>query len=188
MLESESFTVKFLECKFAEAVNGAEVEDDGTEEYDRDLIRAKAVSRHQFGIDATNALFKGRIELVISKNTGKIRNVISDGEHVLSMRAGDGLYTLRKEGADRIVSSTPAPFMRASVTDDAVPFVSEGKNVFCQFVTGCDNELRPMEEVIVTDGKDKVIATGRMMLTADEIRSFKKGIAVKVRSGAGDEA
>ena len=187
MLESESLTVGFLECKFAEAVNGDDVEDDGAEEYDRDLIRAKAVSRHQFGIDATDALFKGRIELVISKNTGKIRNVISDGEHVLSMRAGDGLYTLRKEGADRIVSSIPAPFMRAGVTDDAVPFVSEGKNVFCQFVTECDSELRPMEEVIVTDSKDKVIATGRMMLTADEIRSFKKGIAVKVRSGAGDE-
>ena len=188
MLESESLTVGFIENKFAEAVNGEDVEDDGTEKYDGDLIRAKAVSRHQFGIDATEALFRGRIELVISKNTGKIRNVISDGEHILSMRAGDGLYTLRKEGADRIVSSIPAPFMRASVTDDAVPFVSEGKNVFCQFVTECDNELRPMEEVIVTDGRDKVIATGRMMLTADEIGSFKKGIAVKVRSGAGDEA
>ena len=188
LLETESFAVKFLESKFAEIVNGGEIESGGTEEYDPDMIRAKAVSRYQFGIDATAALFRGKIEFVISKNTGKIRNVISDGEHVLSMRAGDGLYTLRKEGADRIVSAVPAPFMRVTVSDDAVPFVSEGRNVFCQFVTGCDEELRPMEETIVTDGNDKVIATGRMMLVAEEIRSFKKGVAVKVRSGSGDEA
>ena len=188
MFETESFTVKFIECKFAETVNGTDIPEGGTEEYDQDVIRAKAVSRYQFGIEATEALFRGKIELVISKNTGKIRNVISDGEHVLSMRAGDGLYTLRKEGADRIVSAISAPFLRVRVNDDAVPFVSEGKNVFCQFVMECDEELRPMEEVIVTDKNDKVIATGRALLVAEEIRSFKKGIAVKVRSGAGDEA
>ena len=188
MFDSESLTVDFLNSKFDEVVNGEEISDDGTEVYDPDLIRAKAVSRYQFGIEATDALFRGKIELVISKNTGKIRNVISDGEHVLSMRAGDGLYTLRKEGAYRIVSAVPAPFMRVKVMDDAVPFVSEGKNVFCQFVTECDEELRPMEEAIVTDANDKVVATGRIILVAEEIRSFKKGIAVKVRSGAGDEA
>ena len=189
MFGSESSTVDFLESKFSgHIMKGNEIPDDGTEEYDADLIRAKAVSRYQFGIDATDALFRGKIELVISKNTGKIRNVISDGEHILSMRAGDGFYTLRKEGADRIVSAVPAPFMRIVVNNDAVPFVSEGRNVFSQFVTGCDENLVPMDEVMVTDENDKVIATGRMILVADEIRSFKKGVAVKVRSGAGDEA
>ena len=188
MIDSESFSVKFLECKFAEVSNGTDIADDGTEEFDEDIIRAKAVSRYQFGIAATDALFKGKIELVVSRKTGKIRNVISEGEHILSMRAGDGLYTLRKEGADRIVTEIRAPFMRVTVNDDAAPFVSEGRNVFCQFVTECDEDLRPMDEAVITDKNDKVIATGRMMLTADEIRSFKKGIAVKVRSGAGDEA
>ena len=188
MLETESLTVKFVQSKFAETINGGEVTEGGDEEYDADVVRAKAVSRYQFGLDATDALFRGKIELVISKNTGKIRNVISDGEHILSMRAGDGLYTLRKEGADRIASAVPAPFMRVRVCEDAVPFVSEGRNVFCQFVTECDEELRPMEEAIVTDPSGKVIATGRVLLVAEEIRSFKKGVAVKVRSGAGDEA
>jgi 7-cyano-7-deazaguanine tRNA-ribosyltransferase len=188
MLDSESSTARFIQCKFKETVNCKEVTDDGTEEYDADMIRAKAVSRYQFGIDATNALFRGNMELVISRKTGKIRNVISDGEHVLSMRAGDGLYTLKKSGADRIVSAVPAPFMRVMVTDDAAPCVSEGRNVFCPFVIECDGELRPMEEVMVTNIKDEVVATGRMILTADEIRSFKRGVAVKVRSGTGDEA
>ncbi len=188
MMDSESYSIKFLESKFSDVIKGQDIPEGGEEEYDADLLRAVAVSRYQFGKEATDSLFKGKIELVVSRKTGKIRNVISDGEHVLSMRAGDGLYTLRKEGANRIVAEVPAPHMRISVMDDAVPFVSDGRNAFCQFVINCDEELRPMDEVIVTDQNDKVIATGRAMMVADEIRSFKKGVAVKVRSGAGDEA
>ena len=185
---AERLTYQFLSFKgFKQVISPEQIPEDGIEEVDCDLIRAKAVSRYQFGIEATEALFRGEIQLVTSKKTGKIRNVISDGEHVLSMRAGDGLYTLRMEGAKRIVAATPAPFMRVSVMDDAIPFVSQGKNVFAQFVTDCDPEIRPMEEVIVTDGRDNPIATGRAFLVPFEIRQMKKGMAVKVRSGSQDE-
>jgi tRNA-guanine transglycosylase, archaeosine-15-forming len=188
IMESVRSVNEFLEQKFKGVIDLKDIDSDGDCQYDVDVLRAKAVSRYQFGIDATEALFRGNIELVISKNTGKIRNVISDGEHVLSMRAGDGMYTLRMEGAQRIISSIPAPFMRVSVMEDAVPFVSEGRNVFAQFVLSCDPSVVPMDEVIVTDPSDKPIATGRAMLVENEIRSFKKGIAVKVRSGSGDES
>ncbi len=184
---SEELTVGFLEKFFDEVISPEEIPE-GNEEYDGDLIRAAAVSRFQFGKEATDALFTGKIELVKSRKTGKIRNVISDGEHVLSMRAADGLYTLREEGAKRILATVPAPHMRVVLMDDAVPFVSEGKNVFCQFTLGCDPELRLMEEVIVTDSNDKFVATGRLAMTAKEMASFKKGIGVKVRSGNSDEA
>jgi 7-cyano-7-deazaguanine tRNA-ribosyltransferase len=156
------------------------------EGYDVDVERARAVARYQFGIAAADALIRGDIELVTSRKTGKIRNVISDGEHVLSMRAGDGLFTLREEGARRILSAVPAPHMRVVVNDDSVPFVSQGRNAFCRFVLSADPEIRPMEEVIVTDSEDSFVATGRALLTADEISSMSKGVAVKVRSGTGD--
>ncbi len=161
---------------------------EGDAEYDADLLRAKATSRYQFGLDATDALFRGKIELVKSRKTGKIRNVISDGEHVLSMRAGDGLYTLRQEGAVRILKVLPSPQMRVIVMDDAVPFVSQGRNAFCQFVIDMDEDLRPMEEAIVVDKNDNFVATGRAILIKNEVKSFGKGIAVKIRSGTGDEA
>ena len=73
--------------------------------------------------------------------------------------------------------------MRVVVKDDAVPFNREGKNVFCQFVKECDPALRPMEEVMVVDKDDTLIAIGRTLMTADEMFAFKKGIAVKVREG-----
>ncbi len=187
-MDAERITFQFLSTMgFKEAISPEQIPDDGTEEFDADLLRAKAVARYQFGIPAADALFRGEIQLVTSKKTGKIRNVISDGEHVLSMRAGDGLYTLRMEGAKRIVEACPAPFMRVSVMDDSIPFVSEGRNVFAQFVLDCDPELRPMEEVIVTDKDDNPIATGRAFLIPFEIKQMKKGMAVKVRSGSGDE-
>ena len=67
--------------------------------------------------------------------------------------------------------------------DDAVPYVSNGRNVFCQFVIDMDDELRPMEETIVVDKNDNFLATGRAQLIKGEVKSLKKGIAVRVRSG-----
>lgn len=152
-----------------------------------DVQRAVAVARYQFGLEAADALFKGKVELRKSRKTGKIRNVFSDGEHVLSMRAGDGLYTLRLEGAKRIVAAVPAPHMRMKVSDDSVPFVSQGRNAMCQFTLECDEDLVPMDEVIVVDRNDVPVATGRMLLVASEISRMKKGIAVKIRSGAEED-
>ncbi|MBR4504594.1 MAG: tRNA guanosine(15) transglycosylase TgtA [Candidatus Methanomethylophilaceae archaeon] len=183
--ESERLTFQFLSMMgFRKAIEPGQIPDGGSIEYDADMLRAKAVARYQFGNEAADALFRGEVTFVKSKKTGKIRNVISDGEHVLSMRAGDGLYTLRLEGAKRIVSSVPAPYMRVAIMDDAVPFVADGRNVFAQFVLSCDPELRPMEEAIVTDKDGNPVATGRMFLTPKEIPFMKKGIAVKVRTGA----
>jgi predicted RNA-binding protein (TIGR00451 family) len=65
--------------------------------------------------------------------------------------------------------------------------LAEGRNVFAQFVTECDPEIRLMEEVIVTDKDDNPVATGRAFLIPFEIRQMKKGMAVKVRSGSSDE-
>ena len=186
---SLSLTVSFLEeYDIKETVKIEDIEDVGNHEYDADMLRALAVSRYQFGIPATKALFRGKVEFVKSRKMDRIRNVISDGEHILSMRAGDGLYTLKTEGAKRIAEKVPAPFMRVAVNDDSIPFVSKGRNAFCQFVIDCDPGLRPMDEVIVTDRNDNVLATGRAMMTWNEMKSFSRGIAVKVRSGNSDEA
>ena len=182
--ESDNLTFDFIEkMGFEEVIESDEIPDDGDMEYDPDVLRAKAIANYQFGIDVADSMFRGNIEIIKSRKTGKIRNVISDGEHVLSMRASDGLYTLRPEGAKRLLKVIPSPKMRAIVMDDAVPYVSNGRNVFCQFVIDMDEELRPMEETIVVDKDDNFLATGRAQLIKGEVKSLKKGIAVRVRSG-----
>ncbi len=187
--ESDNLTFDFIEkMGFKEVIEADEIPDGGDMGYDPDVLRAKAIANYQFGIDVADAMFRGKIEIVKSRKTGKIRNVISDGEHILSLRAGDGLYTLRPEGAQRILEKIPSPRMRVIVNDDSVPFVSEGRNAFAQFVLDADDEIRPMEEVIVVDRNDRLLATGRALLIKSEMKSLKKGIAVKVRTGSGDEA
>lgn len=186
--ESEDFMKSFLEDHFKQYVDGSTLESEGdTDVPDMDFIRAMAVARYQFGIEAADALLRGEVTFRISRKTGKIRNVFSDGEHVLSMRAGDGLFTLRMEGARRIIDACPAPFMRVEITDDAVPFAQKGRNVFAQFVTSADDGLVPKDEAIVVSPSGEPVATGQMLLTAGEICFMKKGIAVKVRSGNDDK-
>ncbi|MCG7844421.1 MAG: tRNA-guanine(15) transglycosylase, partial [Methanomassiliicoccales archaeon] len=152
--------------------------------FDIDMARVRAVADYQFGKGAANALFDGEVTLVKSKNVDRIRNVLVDGEHVLSMRAEDGFYSLRPPGARRLLKGLPAPRLRVVVQDDSIEFNRQGKNVFCSFVTDADPELRLQDEVVVVDKNDAMVAIGRAQLTRDEMLNFKKGIAVKVREGA----
>ena len=155
----------------------------GKTTFDLDLYRIRAVADYQFGEGAADALFSGKVDLVKSKNTDKIRNVIVDGEHVLSLRAEDGFFSMRPGAARRLMKAFPSPRLRVIVRDDAIPFVKEGKNTFCGFVVAADPELRPMDEVMVVDQKDTLLAIGRAILVPEEMRAMTKGIAVKVREG-----
>lgn len=152
------------------------------EEFDIDLLRIKAVVNMQFGKNVDKALFnKKKVKLVKSKKTGKIRNVYIDNEHTLSMRAHDGLFTLKTAGGRLLHKSLEYPKLRVIVKEDCVPFVKEGKSVFAKFVNDCDSELRPLDECLVVDEKDQLLAVGRTLLNRIEMLSFSRGMAVKVR-------
>lgn len=155
----------------------------GTSKFDIDMARIRAVADYQFGRGTSSILFDGKVTLVKSKTTEKIRNVLVDGAHVLSMRANDGFFTLRPEGAKRLRKGFAPPRLRVIVDKDSAEFNREGKNVFCGFMLDCDEDIRPYDEVLVVDESDNLVAIGRAMLTKDEMVAFKKGLAVKVREG-----
>ena len=148
---------------------------------DQDLQRISAVSDMQFGKGAGNALFSGTIKIIKSKKTAKIRNIYCDGKHILSMRASDGLFTLKSEGAKLLQKSFKCPNLRVIVENDAVPFIKDGKSVFAKFVKDCDPELRPSDECLIVDDKDNLLAVGRCLLNKQEMLSFNYGMAVKTR-------
>src|SRR5205814_761940 len=74
----------------------------GKRAVDWNAARIRATADHQFGRGAADALLLGTVSYVVSKNTGKVRNVMVDGDHVLSLRAEDGLFTLKAAGAGRL--------------------------------------------------------------------------------------
>ncbi len=151
--------------------------------FDRDFMRISAVVDMQFGKNASKKLFDGGVKIIKSKKTGKIRNIYCDDEHILSMRATDGLFTLKSNGAIRLHDFFKFPRLRVIVDKDAVPFVKEGKSVFSKFVKDCDPELRPFDECLIVDGKDKLLAVGRCLLNREEMLAFSYGIAAKTREG-----
>ena len=148
---------------------------------DFDIARISAISDMQFGKGAGNALLTGKVRIVKSKKTRKIRNVYLNEKHILSMRAEDGLFTLKLDGAKILHNHFKYPKLRVVVDKDAFEFVKDGKSVFSKFVKDCDPELRPFDECLIVNEKDELVAVGRCILNREEMLSFNYGMAVKTR-------
>jgi uncharacterized protein with predicted RNA binding PUA domain len=58
-----------------------------------------------------------------------------------------------------------------------------GANKILVHVLAVAEDVRAKDEVIVLDEDKQVLAVGRTVLSAPEIRAFKTGVAVKVRHG-----
>jgi len=142
----------------------------------------KAIVRMQFGEEAERALLGGALSFVKSRN-GRIRNVLCDGKHILSLRAEDGYFSLKLEGAKKLLS-LPYPEMRAVVGEESEDPVREGKNVFAKFVVDADDVMIG-NEVVVVNKKDDLLGVGRALMVKEEMLTFKRGIAIKVREGSG---
>ncbi len=154
--------------------------------WDLEVAMVWATAEYQFGEVGARGLLDGRIDLVRSKNTGRVRNIMVDGEHVASLRAEDGLLSLRLPGGRRLHSSAPFPSYRVAVDDDAAPFNRAGRNVFAKFVKDMDPEVRPGDDLMVVDQRDELLAVGRAFMVREEALAFKIGMAVRVREGVGE--
>lgn len=155
---------------------------DGRDLRNQLIQRVRAVADVQFG-EGARAIFDGEVRIKTSRKTGKIRNVYVDEEHIVSMRAHDGLFTLKEAGAKKLMGLFPNPKLRVILEDEVGEFVKEGKNAFARFVVDMDPDLRPMDEVMVVNSNDELLAIGQVILVHDEARAFDRGIAVKVREG-----
>jgi 7-cyano-7-deazaguanine tRNA-ribosyltransferase len=147
-------------------------------------LKLRAIADYQFGTGAGEALMEGA-EAKWAR-TGRIRSIYSGSELISTLRASDGFLTLTPAGAERLLK-LPSPRNRVIVIDDAVEFVKDGKSLFAGFVKESDPEIRPYQEVVVVDGKDEFLGTGRALLNSGEMQSFKKGVAVKIRHKAGGD-
>ena len=172
-----------IDCAGNERGEKNEIRNESTIKYRDDLARVRAVADMQFG-EGARRLIAGDVRIVCSRKTGKIRNVHVNGEHILSMRAHDGLFTLKPAGAKLLQELFPAPRLRVVVEDDEVAeYLRQGKNTFARFVSEMDPGLRPMDEVMVVNSNDELLAIGQVVLVREEALAFSRGIAVKVREG-----
>jgi predicted RNA-binding protein (TIGR00451 family) len=98
---------------------------------------------------------------------------------VASVRARDGLLSLRLAGARRLAAAHSGSAHRIRIEDEAATFVREGKNIMAKFVVDADAHLRPGDDAVVVDTGDVVAGVGRCLLSGTEMRSFRRGLAAK---------
>ncbi|MBS7632570.1 pseudouridine synthase [Candidatus Bathyarchaeota archaeon] len=153
---------------------------------DDELRRIRSVADYQFGKGAGVVLFPKRVEIEYSKNTGRIRYVHLDGERLATLRPTDGLFSLSIKGAKRILKKKTSAKYVITVRNDVSEAIKKGGDVFATHVTRVDECIRARDEVIVTDENGDLLAVGRALLCAAEIKAFKRGVAVKTRRGCSE--
>jgi uncharacterized protein with predicted RNA binding PUA domain len=111
----------------------------------------------------------------------------------------DGGLALTIAGAQYLLENSEQ-FLENCVepVPEAVPFVSEGRSLFCKHVEWCGSNIKVGSDVAIigssSDGGDygdvgsgtssrKVVAVGIAMLTSRLMKQYRKGVAVKVRQG-----
>jgi len=149
-----------------------------------DLRRIRAIADYQFGPGAGEALFPDEVEVVRSRKTGRIRHIYLNGSLLATVRAEDGLLSLTIHGAERL-SSFLGERHKVVVSEEAAPFVAEGRSAFAKHVLKADPGIRPGDEVLVVAPDGRLLAVGRAVLSGREMLAFKRGVAVKVRAGVG---
>ena len=133
-------------------------------------------------------LFPENVKIVFSRRTGRIRYVYLKGKRLGTMRPTDGFFFLSIDGAKRIVNSGQLAKCFVSVRSGVSKFIADGGDVFAAHVVRADDEVRAKDEVIVLDEEGEVLAVGRAVLSGEEMKAFKRGVAVKVRRGCAKES
>lgn len=163
----------------------------------------RTVADYQFGAGAGAVLFPAdEIQEIRRSTSGRPQQVLAEAGRIVSYGV-DGRFTLGLEGGRRLLRAFSPPRCRVAVGAESVPFVSDGRNAFSKFVREVDPAIRPGDEVLVVLGADvdgenangdseepsvepgALLAVGRAELSADAMRAFDTGMAVKIRNGAG---
>jgi conserved protein with predicted RNA binding PUA domain len=147
------------------------------------LKRARIIADYQFGRGAGEVLFLDDTAYSLSK-TRRLRYLYSGKERIATVRASDNLLALSMLGARRLHALFQSPHLRVVASDDAVPFVAKGGNLFAKHVVSVDPEIRAGEEVLVVDSQDRLLATGTSVLAPEEMLQIKRGLAVSARKAA----
>ena len=119
------------------------------------------------------------VKITYSKNTGRIKHAHQNDNLLCTLRTDGGL-AITPFFAQILMKSKTFKQNCLEIDDESKAYVQEGSSVFCKHVTWCGNNIMIGGDVPVLH-KNKVIAVGKAVLSARMIRSFKKGVAVKIR-------
>ena len=156
---------------------------EGWKMQDWSVDRVQTILDYQFGEGIGKILTSGKTELVVSRKTKRLRNLLLNGEHVASLSHRRGMFILQKKGAELLHQASKSPKFRVIVDAETAEFNRKGKSVFCKFIEDIDSDLKCMDECIVVTPDDQLIAFGKLIVSPKELQLGQQGMAVRVRSG-----
>lgn len=151
-----------------------------------DLAALSVIADYQFGAGAGTALFPATGEYRIDRTSSGRPQQIHGPTGRLVSYGTDGRFTLGVAGGRRLHAAFEPPACRVVVGAESRPYVREGRNAFAKFVRDVDPAVRSLDEVLVVDGEDTLLAVGRAELPADAMADLDAGVAVSVREGAAE--
>lgn len=152
------------------------------------LTRIRGTADYQFGKGLGAKLFPENVDIEHSKATGRIRYVYLNGERLATLRPNDGLLSLSITAAQIVAKNRGSAKCFVTVQKDVSKYIADGGDVFAVHVASVDDEVRAKDEVIILDEDHQVLAVGRALLSAKEMKAFRNGVAVKVRHGSAKES
>ncbi len=139
----------------------------------------RAIADYQFRNYVGSQLIPDNVLLKISKNTGRIREVLTPTDKIASIMASTFTFNLSLYGGSILHKMTDD--LRVVVVNDVIKHVVTGTSLFSRHVLSVDDGLRAGDEVLVVDEGDNLICVGRLVLSPYEVMFFTRGIAVKLR-------
>ncbi len=119
------------------------------------------------------------VKMTFSRKTGRLKSVFYRDTLLCTLRIDGGL-AITPRFAQMLLKSKKFRENCVEVTEDAKPFIEDGRSVFAKHVTWCGKNIRISADTPVLY-QDKVIAVGRAVLSAEMIADFDRGVAVRVR-------
>jgi uncharacterized protein with predicted RNA binding PUA domain len=150
---------------------------------ENNLLKIRSIADYQFGKGVGKQLFPDNIEIQHSPRTGRIRYIILNGERLATLRPTDGLLSLSIKAAQLIANNKSFFKCFVTVKNEVSKYIASGGDVFAVHVVKVDADVGAKDEVIIIDEDGQVLAVGRTILSSEEMKAFKTGVAVKVRHG-----
>lgn len=142
------------------------------------VLKIKYTLDALFGVGVSRYLPKD-VRFTYSKRTGRIQHVYQNDFLLCTLRIDGGL-AITPYFAQILMKSKKFRENCVEIDDDSKPFIETGNSVFSKHVTWYGKNILIGSDVPVLYG-NKVIAVGKAILSSKMIKSFKKGVAVKIR-------
>jgi conserved protein with predicted RNA binding PUA domain len=117
-----------------------------------------------------------------SRRTGRIKS-FGINDHLVGTLRSDGGIALTIYGASILLKDSSFKQNCIIPKEEAVPFVSEGRSLFCKHIEWFGSNINIGSEVVVVDKNNVVIAVGKSVLSQSQLKGRIGDVAVKIREG-----